>query len=153
VGRAQVEDLRAVVQHVRGLGRDVTALVGHSKAGSVVLLYGAQYNDVRCIVNVAGRFDMRKGIDQRLGAEGLAALAATGVWMQRDHLGPYAVTRESVEERRSTDMSVARNIQAAVLTVHGTADEVRGSSSPGRTHTPPIEVGVFRRMRLRRVTD
>jgi len=29
-----------------------------------------------------------------------------------------------VEERRRTDMTVAKGIQAAVLTVHGTADEV-----------------------------
>lgn len=91
--------------------------VGHSKAGSVVLLYGAQYNDVRCvfpttavnglrsrwwcrrltgqlrvcgwgscIVNVAGRFHMAVGIEERLGAEGMAALAADGVWLQKDRL-------------------------------------------------------------------
>ena len=51
----EARDLRAAVLFVRGeLGRSVIAVVGHSKGGNVVLLYGSMFDDVPLIINVAG---------------------------------------------------------------------------------------------------
>ncbi len=37
------------------LKKNVLAIVGHSKGGNVVLLYGAAFDDVPLIVNISGR--------------------------------------------------------------------------------------------------
>lgn len=37
--------------------------------GNAVLLYASKYNDIRTVVNVAGRFDLRRGIEGRLGKD------------------------------------------------------------------------------------
>jgi alpha/beta superfamily hydrolase len=61
----EVEDLRAVVEFWRARGRRIVALIGHSKGGNAVLLYASKYQDVGIIVNISGRFDLRRG-NQRL---------------------------------------------------------------------------------------
>jgi uncharacterized protein len=59
----ECEDLRAVVLHARiALGLTVDCVVGHSKAGGAVLLYASKYADVPLVVNVAGRFNMARGV-------------------------------------------------------------------------------------------
>jgi pimeloyl-ACP methyl ester carboxylesterase len=59
----ECEDLRAVVLHARlALKLTVDCVVGHSKAGGAVFLYAAKYADVPLVVNVAGRFDMARGV-------------------------------------------------------------------------------------------
>ncbi|KAK8550411.1 hypothetical protein V6N12_039122 [Hibiscus sabdariffa] len=67
--RREAEDLRAVVQHFRDKERLVTAIVGHSKGGNVVLLYASKYNDVSAVVNISGRFHLEKGMAGRLGKD------------------------------------------------------------------------------------
>jgi hypothetical protein len=42
---------------------------GHSKGGNAVLLYAAQFDDVPVAVNIAGRFDMKRGVKERFGAD------------------------------------------------------------------------------------
>ena len=58
---AQKEDIRAAVLYLRAQGRSVTGLVGHSKAGTGVILYAADYDDIPRVVNVAGRYDNMRG--------------------------------------------------------------------------------------------
>ena len=58
---AQKEDIRAAVLYLRAQGRSVTGLVGHSKAGTGVILYAADYDDIARVVNVAGRYDNMRG--------------------------------------------------------------------------------------------
>lgn len=41
--------------------------MGHSKAGTVALLYAAEFGDILNIVNIAGRFDMRLGLLIKFG--------------------------------------------------------------------------------------
>lgn len=41
----------------------MSGLVGHSKAGSGVILYAAKYDDIPRVVNVSGRFDNCRGVD------------------------------------------------------------------------------------------
>ncbi len=57
----QAEDMRAAREHLRALGKEVTGLVGHSKAGSGVVLYAAKYDDIPRVVNISGRFDNLRG--------------------------------------------------------------------------------------------
>ena len=58
--------------------RKVAAVVGHSKGGDVVLLYAATHDDVPLVVNLAGRFDMQRGLVERFGAETLAKVDQLG---------------------------------------------------------------------------
>lgn len=40
---------------------------GHSKGGTVVLMYANKYGDVENVVNLSGRFDMRQGLHLKFG--------------------------------------------------------------------------------------
>ena len=53
--KAEADDVRTVVQHLRSLGYEVTAIMGHSKGAAAVLLYAAIYNDVPKVINISGR--------------------------------------------------------------------------------------------------
>ena len=33
----------------------------------MVLLYASKYHDIRTVVNLSGRYDMKRGIDERFG--------------------------------------------------------------------------------------
>ncbi|KAG2495674.1 hypothetical protein HYH03_006274 [Edaphochlamys debaryana] len=125
----EVEDLRAAVLFVRQVVKEnVYAIVGHSKGGNVVLLYGSKYDDVQHIVNIAGRGVMDRGIKERFGADILERLAKSGSVEQKVKAGggrtvTYSLTKQAVDERMSLDMlGAAKNITAEVLTIYGTAD-------------------------------
>ena len=53
--------MRAGVEWLVAQGLRVIGLLGHSKGGSGVVLYAAKYDDVPRVVNVSGRFDMKRG--------------------------------------------------------------------------------------------
>lgn len=57
----QAEDMRAAVNYLRSQGKSVVGLVGHSKAGSEVILYAGKYDDIPRVVNIAGRFNNQRG--------------------------------------------------------------------------------------------
>jgi len=120
----EVEDLRAAVVYVRGTGNEVGCVLGHSKASGVVLLYGSQYQDVGVIINVSGRYHMKRGIDERFGPENMKKIEEEGFILQNDRLGEYKVTKESIEERLNLDMSIVANVRAKVLTIHGSKDSI-----------------------------
>ncbi|KAH8951831.1 hypothetical protein BDL97_09G050900 [Sphagnum fallax] len=126
----EVEDLRAVVEFWRARGRRIVALIGHSKGGNAVLLYASKYQDVGIIVNISGRFDLRRGIRGRLGGkERLQQLKEEGFLDVRDNAGnlEFRVVKQDIQERLSTDMhraSISIPHQCRVLTIHGSADEL-----------------------------
>lgn len=35
--------------------------------GGVVLLYASKYHDIKAVVNLSGRYDLKDGIEERLG--------------------------------------------------------------------------------------
>lgn len=37
--------------------------------GDVVLLYASKYHDIHTVVNVSGRYDLKKGIEERFGKD------------------------------------------------------------------------------------
>ena len=125
----EVDDLRAVILYFSRQKRQVDAIVGHSKGGNVVLLYASVYHDVSTVINISGRFNLKRGIEERLGKDFMQRIRKDGFVDVTDKKGRlmYRVTKDSLEDRLSTDMhaaclSVDQNCR--VLTVHGSEDEI-----------------------------
>ncbi|XP_051136869.1 uncharacterized protein LOC127255400 isoform X2 [Andrographis paniculata] len=125
----EVEDLRSVIEHFRREERLIAAIIGHSKGGNVVLLYASRYGDVQTVVNMSGRFDLRRGIAGRLGKDFQERIEQRGYIDVKNRKGKteYRVTKESLTDRLATDtLAACRTIPRScrVLTVHGTQDEI-----------------------------
>ncbi|KAK7388204.1 hypothetical protein VNO78_23013 [Psophocarpus tetragonolobus] len=141
----EVEDLHDVVQHFHRENRIVIAIIGHSKGGSVVLLYASKYYDIKAVVNLSGRYDLKAGLEERLGKDYLEIIRRDGFIdvMQSGihfillyyHLRTsaiegnfdYRVTKESLMDRLDTNMHEAClqiDKTCRVLTVHGSSDTV-----------------------------
>ncbi|OVA08157.1 hypothetical protein BVC80_1721g13 [Macleaya cordata] len=125
----EADDLHAVVLYFSGVKRVIGGILGHSKGGDVVLLYASKYHDVPTVVNVSGRYNMEKGIEERLGEDFIQRIKEHGFIDVKGKEGnvQYCVTEESLMERLATDMhaaclSIEKNCR--VLTVHGSADEI-----------------------------
>ncbi|KAL9250645.1 hypothetical protein AKJ16_DCAP00958 [Drosera capensis] len=125
----ELEDLSAVVNHLTGLSRVVSAILGHSKGGNDVLLYASKYHDIPTVINVSGRYKLDRGIEERLGQKFLERIKQDGYIDVKNKAGEvlYRVTEESLMERLNTNMHEAClsiDKDCRVLTVHGSADEV-----------------------------
>lgn len=125
----EVDDLHAVIQHFSGAKRVISAIVGHSKGGNVVLLYPSKYHDIHTVVNLSGRYDLKKGLEERLGKDFMQRIKEDGFVDIKNKTGSvdFRVTEESLLERLSTNMHEAClqiDKECRVLTVHGSADEV-----------------------------
>ncbi|XP_022856757.1 uncharacterized protein LOC111377856 isoform X2 [Olea europaea var. sylvestris] len=136
----EAEDLRAVIEYFTGANRTVAAILGHSKVdslpitgrnagGNVVLLYASKYHDIPSVVNVSGRYDLKRGIEQRLGKEVLERIERDGYVNIKNKKGEFdfKVTKESLMERLNTNMHEAClsiDKRCRVLIVHGSVDEV-----------------------------
>ncbi|KAK9761405.1 hypothetical protein K7432_013720 [Basidiobolus ranarum] len=128
----EVEDLRAVIEYARNVLKfTVNCIIGHSKGGSVVLLYGSKYNDIPLIVNISARYFLDHTPIRRFGSENLSLLEKQGwfVWkkygleMERE----YIISNEDLQERFTTDMSKAKpspKSKIRYLTIHGDSDKV-----------------------------
>ncbi|CAM6126584.1 unnamed protein product [Calypogeia fissa] len=130
----ETEDLRSVILYWRGQGREVTAILGHSKGGNVVVLYASKYGDVGTVINVSGRFDLAIGTEARFGKKGMELLHQQGFLDVKNKLSgevEYRVTMKSLEDRLATDTdAAARSISndVRVLTIHGDEDEIVATS-------------------------
>ncbi|KAF8118199.1 hypothetical protein N665_0006s0192 [Sinapis alba] len=127
--RREAEDLRSVLQHLRGENREVSAIIGHSKGGNVVLLYAAKYKDVETVVNISGRFFLERGIEGRLGKDSMKRIKENGFIDVRNRKGKfeYRVTEESLMDRLTTNTQEACLLiheNCRVLTVHGSNDRI-----------------------------
>ncbi|XP_010262104.1 PREDICTED: uncharacterized protein LOC104600706 [Nelumbo nucifera] len=125
----EADDLRSVIKHFSGAKRVITAILGHSKGGNVVLLYASRYPDVHTVINVSGRFNLERGIEGRLGKDFLQRIKKDGFIDVKDKTGKaeYRVTEESLLDRLNADMAVACHLiekECRVLTVHGSQDEI-----------------------------
>lgn len=129
----EVEDLHAVAQHFCGQKRVVRAIVGHSKGGGVVLLYASKYHDVKTVVNCSGRYDLKSGIEERLGKDFMERIKKDGfIDVYKSGKFLYRVTEESLMDRLNTNMHEAClqiDSGCRVFTVHGSADEIVGVES------------------------
>ncbi|KAH0893417.1 hypothetical protein HID58_055846, partial [Brassica napus] len=123
----EADDLRSVIQHFSNFNRVVPLILGHSKGGDVVLLYASKYHDISNVINLSGRYDLKKGIGERLGEHFLERLKQQGFFDVKDGTSVYRVTEESILERLNTDMHEAClkiDKDCRVLTVHGSEDEI-----------------------------
>ncbi|CAN7068520.1 unnamed protein product [Brassica rapa subsp. trilocularis] len=121
----EAEDLRSILQHLRGENPLLLLLAG----GSVVLLYAAKYKDVQTVVNISGRFFLERGIEMRLGKDYLKRIKENGFIDVRNRKGKfeYRVTEESLMDRLTTNtheacLSIHENCR--VLTVHESNDMI-----------------------------
>ncbi|KAL5227272.1 hypothetical protein ABZP36_015537 [Zizania latifolia] len=85
--RKEADDLHSVVSYLFKENYDVTAIVGHSKGGDVVALYTSIYDDVCLIINVSGRFDLEKGIEERIGEGSINRINKEGYLDVKDKSG------------------------------------------------------------------
>nr|GFA06195.1 alpha/beta hydrolase fold protein [Tanacetum cinerariifolium] len=127
--RKEVNDLHAVVQHFTATNRVISAILGHSKAGNVVVLYASLHHDIPTVVHVSGRYKMDRGIEERLGKDYLERAKKDGFIDIKTKTGEvsFRVTEESLLERLNTNMHEAGlNIDqdCKVLTIHGSEDEI-----------------------------
>ncbi|KAK2395599.1 alpha/beta-Hydrolases superfamily protein [Trifolium repens] len=125
----EVDDLHAVAQHFRESNRVIRAIVGHSKGGDVVLLYASKYHDIKTVVNLSGRYDLKVGIEERLGKDYLERIKNDGFIDVKKGSGSldYRVTEESLMDRLGTNMHEAClqiDKECRVLTIHGSSDEI-----------------------------
>ncbi|ESW26640.1 hypothetical protein PHAVU_003G135900 [Phaseolus vulgaris] len=124
----EVDDLHDVIQHFHRANRIVTAIIGHSKGGGVVLLYASKYHDIKTVVNLSGRYDLKAGIEERLGKDYLERIRKDGfIDVMRSGSFDYRVTLESLMDRLDTNMHEAClqiDKDCRVLTVHGSSDPV-----------------------------
>ncbi|CAA0814263.1 alpha/beta-Hydrolases superfamily protein [Striga hermonthica] len=124
---SEVEDLRAVIEYFNRVNRFTVAAIGHSKGGNVVLLYASKYHDIGAVVNVSGRYDLKRGIKERLGKDFLERLEKDEYIEVKTKAGDYKVTGESMRERLSTSMHDechSIDVGCRVFTVHGSLDEI-----------------------------
>ena len=122
------DDLRSVVEHLRSAKEKyfVRGLVGHSRAGTTVLLYATYYDDVPLIVNIAGRYRLELGITERFSAAQLDELARTNcITIHTADDGDFLITKQGIERRKNLDVSQIGSIRRArVLHVWGDRDDV-----------------------------
>lgn len=123
----EVEDLRSVVEYFNGANRTIKAILGHSKGGNVVLLYASKYHDIDAVINASGRYDLKKGIEERLGAGFLERISKNGFMDVKNGTGEiYRVTKESLMDRLNINMHEAClsiDTKCRVLTIHGSNDK------------------------------
>ncbi|KAJ4749844.1 Alpha/beta-Hydrolases superfamily protein [Rhynchospora pubera] len=125
--RREADDLHSVVLYFSQRNYNVIAVAGHSKGGNVVLLYASMYDDVKMILNLSGRFDLRTGVKERLGVEFMQIIEKDGYIDVKDRKGTYRVTKHGLMDRLNTDMTqeVKKiNDDCRILTIHGSKDRI-----------------------------
>ncbi|KAJ6759572.1 hypothetical protein OIU74_026113 [Salix koriyanagi] len=125
----EADDLHAVMEHFRGASRAISAILGHSKGGDVVLLYASKYHDISTVFNISGRYDLKRGIEERIGKDFMEKIKQDGFIDVKNRTGSviYRVTEESLMDRLNTDIHKAClviNKDCRVVTIHGSADEI-----------------------------
>nr|GEZ34546.1 alpha/beta hydrolases superfamily protein [Tanacetum cinerariifolium] len=136
----EVDDLRSVTQYFEQEKRSVTAIIGHSKGGNMVLFYALRFKDINNVVNISGRFDLRRGVEGRLGKDYLKRIKQYGFIDVVNRKGniEYRVTEESLMDHLTSNTEslmdrLTTNTGAAcrlipqtcrVLTIHGFGDKI-----------------------------
>ncbi|CAF2520969.1 unnamed protein product [Rotaria sp. Silwood2] len=122
------DDLRCVVEYLRNRSEKyfIRALIGHSRAGTTVLLYTLYYDDIPIVINIAGRYRLERGIDERFSKKQLDELEKNGSFtIHTNDNGNFRITRDSIERRKNLDLSQIEKIRnAKVLNIWGDQDSV-----------------------------
>lgn len=129
--------LENVLSKLRTEGYTIVGLIGHSKAGSLVLTYATHHNDIPLIVNVSARYDHTQAPSFRFKPEQMELLKEQGwfEWLKygKEKERTFFVRDEDLRARSAIDMSIVRNLVlrddqgrsvTRVLTVHGKEDSI-----------------------------
>jgi uncharacterized protein len=119
----EVEQIKETVEWANGRGFRVVAIVGHSKGGNEVLIYGSKHRNVPLLIPVSARWEMGvlpKFLEPVLGEvmeKGFALLEMGGK--------RFRIDRKGIEERRNLDMrKVLEKVEAKVVVIHGERDDL-----------------------------
>jgi alpha/beta superfamily hydrolase len=122
------DDLRSVVEYLRNNSKQyfIRALIGHSRAGTTVLLYASYYDDIPIIVNIAGRYRLERGINERFSKAQLHELDKSGSFVVHTiDSGGFRVTKQGIERRKNLDIDQIEKIRLAkVLNIWGDQDDI-----------------------------
>ncbi|KAJ6862824.1 hypothetical protein NC652_039630 [Populus alba x Populus x berolinensis] len=138
LGHSKVAEVRSHLRWQRMLQVVLlaTACLEHSLllalsdvGGDVVLLYASKYQDITTVFNVSGRYDLKRGIEERIGKDFMEKIKQDGFINVKNRTGSviYRVTEESLMDRLNTDIHkacLAINKDCRVFTIHGSADEI-----------------------------
>ncbi|PFH36798.1 hydrolase, alpha/beta fold family protein [Besnoitia besnoiti] len=102
------DDLHAVVEACASYNLDVVCLIGHSRSATTVLLHAAIFDDVPLIVSLAGRYDMRQGLEKHLSGEKFRAFsvltAGTGMGKHADVLTATLENDKDVLKKQGSEV-------------------------------------------------
>lgn len=129
----ELEDLEDVLSYFRQNKFRVLSIIGHSKGATTVCHYASQHDDVDIVISLAARYNMKRGVKERLGDESFAELhSRKGKTIYNDYssgkANPIEVTINHYNERMSIDNTRVNgnNITKTkkILFMHGTNDTV-----------------------------
>ena len=119
----EAKDLNDAVNFLRTKNYHVKAVIGHSKAADVVIIYSAIFSEVPNIIALAPRFNMQtlpevnSAFYEKVFAEGQAEMNTAS--------GTKIVTAEQIRERQSVNMqSYSERARGNIYLVHGTLDTI-----------------------------
>jgi pimeloyl-ACP methyl ester carboxylesterase len=92
------------------MNRVVPIIIGHSKGGDVVLVYASKYQDIRNVINLSGRYDLKRGIGERLGEDYLERIKQQGFIDIKEGNAGFRVTEESLMEACRVIAALNRNL-------------------------------------------
>ncbi|CEM33318.1 unnamed protein product [Vitrella brassicaformis CCMP3155] len=125
-------DMKAVIDFIRSKGIIVQAVAGHSRGGNNVLIYAGRHDDVPLVINIAGRYDMSRGIKERFTPSQLSSVEEEGGYFEIQGGGATRkVYKKCIDNRKAIDMKevIAKvgtkggpTQTQRVLTIHGEKD-------------------------------
>ena len=122
------DDIRSVVEYLRNTNEKyfIRGLIGHSRAGTTVLLYALYYDDIPIIVNIAGRYRLEQGIYERFSKQQFDEIERNGSFtIHAFDNGDFRITKQAIERRKNLDINQIENVrQAKVLNIGAGNDDI-----------------------------
>ena len=76
--------------------RMVILLLSLDAGGGVVLLYASKYHDIKTVVNLSGRYDLKVGVEERLGKDFMERIKNDGFIDVKNRSGNLSFNRACV---------------------------------------------------------
>nr|XP_029148872.1 uncharacterized protein LOC112749417 [Arachis hypogaea] len=90
--------------------------------GGVVLLYASKYDDVKLVVNISGRYDLKIGVEERLGKGYMKRIKKDGFIDVKNRSGNLSIDHAVSIPLRLDEVN--HIMYDRVLTVHGSSETV-----------------------------
>ena len=120
----QQDDLRAVIDYLKGQGFKRFGLIGHSMGASVSILISENNEDIFWLIDIAGPANPSK-IKERRFKDYMDEVEATGKTIyHHPKLGDIIFNKQFFDDAEKVDvLSSIKNIKANLLIVQGTDDK------------------------------